>query len=206
MTSTKRALSIIAWLIVTHGIAWILLFSFSMLMMFLGISLPPGEAVPSYIIFALLGFFWIVSLAASKRLFLGGAGKKLHSGEGDWLPVAKIRDYVVKAPQFLGRIDRKRGLLEATARKPEYDDVSYEQAWSGVSKEYRILRLRAELLDDQGNIKDYIPVEIRADKKKWIGNLDAGDRFRVKGEFRDDGILHAKAAFNFSTNSMVGEK
>ena len=113
---------------------------------------------------------------------------------------------MINSPQFQGKLDREMGLLDATARMVEQDYLTTKGAWSGVVKEFNILRIRAELLDANGTPLEYIPVEIKAVKEKWVGNIVDGDRFRAEGKFEADGILHTETAFNYSTNSIVGKK
>ena len=159
-------------------------------------SLPPMELV----IIVLL----VIYLFATKRfIFKKGAFQTYHPG---WDSPSLIRNKVINTPQFQGRLDREMGLLDATARMVEQTHLSTKGAWSGVVKEYNIIRIRAELLDENGTPLEYIPVEVKAMKPKWVGNLVDGDRFRVEGKFEPDGILHAETAFNYSTNSVVGKK
>lgn len=159
-------------------------------------SLPPMELV----IIVLLAIY----LFTTRRfIFKKGAFETYHPG---WDSPSLTRNKVINTPQFQGRFDREMGLLDATARMVEQDYLTTKGAWSGVVKEYNIIRIRAELLDDNGTPLEYIPVEIKAVKPKWVGSLVDGDRFRAEGKFEPDGILHAETAFNYSTNSIVGKK
>ena len=159
-------------------------------------SLPPMELV----IIVLLAIY----LFATRRfIFKKEAFQTYHPG---WDSPSLIRNKVINTPQFQGRLDREMGLLDATARMVEQDYLTTKGAWSGVVKEYNIIRIRAELLDENGTPLEYIPVEIKAVKPKWVGNMVDGDRFRAEGKFEPDGILHAETAFNYSTNSLVGKK
>jgi hypothetical protein len=105
----------------------------------------------------------------------------------------------------VGRFDRAKGLLEATARMVAIDSVRQPSYWSQNGVDYQLISLRGELLDQDGNTLEYIQVEIRAKRKDWIGTINGGDRIRVEGKVGSDGILHAEWAFNFSTNSRVGK-
>lgn len=145
-----------------------------------------------------------VYLFATRRfIFKKEAFQTYHPG---WNSPTLIRNQVINSPQFQGRLDRDMGLLDATARMVEQAFFTTKGAWSGVQKEYSIIRIRAELLDENGTPLEYIPVEIKAVKPKWVGNIVDGDRFRAEGKFESDGILHVETAFNYSTNSIVGKK
>ena len=78
--------------------------------------------------------------------------------------------------------------------------------WMYQAQTLNIIRFRGELLDQNGTPREFIPVEIKGVAKKWIGSIMEGDRVRVEGKVETDGILHAKNAFNYSTNSWVGER
>lgn len=145
----------------------------------------------------------LVSFAVTRRFFYGSY---YHGGSNGWQPPSTIREKIIGMPQFKGRLDRNKGLLEATARMVTPDMSGQQFDMLNRPIYYTIYRLRAELLDEQGSPREYVPVEIKADQNKWVGTLVDGDRFRVEGKFGKDGILHAKRAFNFSTNSIVGEK
>jgi hypothetical protein len=123
---------------------------------------------------------------------------------GVWGSPERNRDRIISSPQFVGRLDRKKGLLETTARMVMIDMVRQDSFWSQQGEEYQVIRLRGELLDQNGSPLEYIPVEIRAKRKDWVGTIVDGDRIRVVGSFESDGILHADGAFNYSTNSRVG--
>jgi len=159
-------------------------------------SLPPMWLV-------IIVLFVIYIFATRRFISEKGAFQKYHPG---WNSPTLIRNQVINYPQFQGKLDREMGLLDATARMVEQDYLTTKGAWSGVVKEFNILRIRAELLDANGTPLEYIPVEIKAVKEKWVGNIVDGDRFRAEGKFEADGILHAETAFNYSTNSIVGKK
>ena len=161
-----------------------------------GSSLPPMELV--IIVFMAIYLFAIRRFIFKKRAF-----QTYHPG---WNSPMLIRNQVINSPQFQGRLDREMGLLDATARMVEQDYLTTKGGWSGVVREFNILRIRAELLDSNGTPLEYVPVEIKAEKPKWVGNIVDGDRFRAEGKFESDGILHADTAFNYSTNSIVGKK
>ncbi len=154
-------------------------------------------------------FFWGISSVflaiALNFLFNRGDKKREHSGPvSPWGPPEDIRDRVISTPQFVGRFDRARGLLESTARMVTHDSAPYESM--SRPEQARILRLRGELLDQNGSPLEFIPVEIIGQAVKWIGDIVEGDRIRVEGKLESDGILHTRSAFNFSTNSWVGER
>jgi hypothetical protein len=88
----------------------------------------------------------------------------------------------------------------------EQDKVQYQTAWMYTAKDLHVIRFRGELLDQTGSPLEYIPVEIKGESRKWVGNIADGDRVRVHGKVEKDGILHAKKAFNYSTNSWIGER
>ena len=152
-------------------------------------------------------FLWViftVIIAISIRSF--SYRTKRPGKKGSWEPPEQIRDKVISSPQFVGRFDRERGLLDSTARLVEPD---YAQRYSPLRAnpiQMRVIRFRGELLDQNGVSLDEIPVEIKGASDKWVGNIVEGDRVRVEGKREDDGILHAKNAFNYSTNSWVGER
>ena len=115
------------------------------------------------------------------------------------------------APQFKGRVDRKRGIVEATARMVQKDrfykkpSLAKRALWPVEDVSIDRIQLRAELLDEEGNA-NYVPVVIMGKTDKFVGTIIDGDRFSVKGKFRRDGILYSKKAFNYSMKSIVGER
>ena len=127
-------------------------------------------------------------------------------GRSAWGSPEQDRDRVISTPQFVGRLDRKKGLLETTARMVTRDVVTQTTYWSQNKVDYTVVSLRAELLDQNGSPLEYIEVEIRAKRQDWVGVIVDGDRIRVEGSFGSDGILHAESAFNYSTNSQVGNR
>ena len=159
-----------------------------------------AEAFPdigaSSIPFFIWGFFIIALPLAIRRLYNRGIPVRRKS---PWGSPEETRDRVVSAPQFVGRYDRGKGLLETTARLVEKDQV-YDP------KDFTLIRFRGEILDQNGAVLEQVPVEIRGEASKWIGSIVDGDRVRVEGKVKEDGILHAEKAFNYSTNSWVGEK
>lgn len=143
----------------------------------------------------------IVSIPIRRLIY----GKDISMGRGKWDAPEKIRSQVVNSPQFVGRFDREKGLLDSTARMVEPVMPDTQIAWMGQQKNINITRFRGEILDQNGSPLEYISVELKGEQKKWVGSLVDGDRVRVEGKVEDDGILHAKNAFNYSTNSWVGE-
>lgn len=154
-----------------------------------------------------LFFIWLISsviISTVVRRFIDTSVQM--DGKGLWEPPQSIRDRIVMAPQFVGRLDRKHGLLETTARMVEQDSIAQPTYWSQDGEDYNLLRLRGEILDQHGSPIEQVPVEISAKRKDWVGTIKEGDRIRVEGSFKKDGILHANKAFNFSTNSVVGSR
>jgi hypothetical protein len=152
--------------------------------------------------FYLWGIFTVIITISLRRLFNHG----IKIGRSSWGPPEQQRDRVVSSPQFVGRLDRKSGLLESTARMVSEDIVNQPSYWSQTGEDYNLIRLRGELLDQNGSPLEYIPIEIRAKRKDWVGTIVDGDRIRVEGGFGSDGILHAEWSFNYSTNSRVGKR
>ena len=159
--------------------------------------LPFGQSLP----FVLLGVLTIVFIYLGRNLVIG---KVNFSRKGGWETPEQIRVSVINQPQFVGRLDRERGLLETTARMVIIDMVNQPSYWSQSGVNYGVIRFRGELLDQNGSILEYVPVEIRAKRTDWVGEIADGDRVRVEGKIEKDGILHAETAFNYSTNSRVG--
>ena len=159
--------------------------------------LPFGQSLP----FVLWGVFIIVFIYLGRNLVIG---KVNFSRKGGWEPPEQIRDSVINQPQFVGRLDKEKGLIETTARMVSIDQVNQSSYWSQSGVNYGVIRFRGELLDQNGSILEYIPVEIKAKRSDWVGEIADGDRVRVEGKIEKDGILHAETAFNYSTNSRVG--
>jgi hypothetical protein len=153
----------------------------------------------SFIPFILWGVFTVI-IAVSIRNLISGRGRG-----NSWGSPEQERANVINNPQFVGRLDREKGLLETTARMVIPENMKQPSYWSQHGVDYTVYRLRGELLDQNGSPLEYIPVEIRAKDKDWTGIIVDGDRIRVEGKFKSDGILHAERAFNFSTNSWVGK-
>jgi hypothetical protein len=143
-------------------------------------------------------------LAIPLRRFVYGL--ELSRGKDKWESPEKIRSEVVNSPQFVGRFDRDNGLLEATATMVEQDVSSLQTMWMAQPKTLNVTRFRGEILRQDGSPLEYIPVEIKGSQDKWVGSIHNGDRIRVEGKVEEDGILHANNAFNYSTNSWVGER
>ena len=160
-------------------------------------ELPLGENTP----FVVWGVAMIASAIPLRRLL--NSMIKIQK-RGNWDPPEQIRDKVINTPQFVGRLDRKNGLLECTARMVIPDFVFRTQWYKPGQVQYTATSFRAELLDQNGSPLDYIPVRIEAETSKFVGQILDGDRVRVEGEFEKDGILHATSAYNYSTNSWVG--
>jgi hypothetical protein len=191
--TVKKIIKTLGIIIVSIGIGFVLTF----IIWEINIVRFPSEFVP----FIWL-FFTIISAIPLRRL-IKSDGKSGQSGA--WGSPEQSRDQIVNAPQFVGRFDRARGLLDSTARMVEYDRTYYQGFWMYKAKELTIARFRGELLDQNGTPLEYILVEIKGETNKWTGSLADGDRMRVSGKMKNDGILHAKNAFNYSTNSWFGE-
>ena len=162
-------------------------------------ELPFGEATP-YVLWGAASFIAMVPLRRMMNRLV-----KIQK-KGVWESPEQIRDKVINAPQFVGRLDREKGVLECTARMVTPDYV-YRSSWfKSGQDQYSVVSFRAELLDQSGSPLDFIPVRIEAETSKFVGQIVDGDRVRVEGKFEKDGILHATSAFNFSTNSWVGHR
>ena len=190
----KNAIKTIVILVVSIGIGFGLTYI---------IAESSSEIAATSLPFIMLPTFTIISAIILRKL-LGSGMKK--SGGGPWGSPEQARDRVINQPQFVGRFDREKGLLETTVRMAVPERTSHQAWFMGQAEELTVYRFRGELLDQNGSPLDYIPVEIKGKSNKWVGVLADGDRVRVKGKIEDDGALHAKNAFNFSTNSWVGEK
>jgi hypothetical protein len=179
-------------LIVSVGIGFALTFTIAASISSIGNSSLP---------FMLWGVFTVIIAIGLRRVSSQGkVGRR-----GEWGSPEQTRDRIVSTPQFTGRFDREKGLLETTVRMTVPDRASHQGWWMGQPEDITIYRFRGELLKQDGSPLDYIPVEIRGRTNKWVGVIADGDRLRIEGEIKD-GVLHAKNAFNFSTNSWVGEK
>ena len=190
----KNAIKTIVILVVSIGIG----FGFTYI-----IAESSSDIRSSSLPFIMWPIFSIVSVIILRRIF--GRGMKKSSG-GPWGSPEQSRDRVVNSPQFVGRYDRRRGLLDSTARMVEQDSTQFQTMWMAQAQTLNILRFRGELLDQNGSPLEYVPVEIKGEDKKWVGSIVDGDRVRVQGKVEEDGILHTKQAFNYSTNSWVGER
>jgi len=71
--------------------------------------------------FALWGVFTVISAVILRRVTSRGGG----SGRDAWGSPEQSRDRVVSSPQFVGRFDRSRGLLDSTARMIDYDSTAF---------------------------------------------------------------------------------
>lgn len=66
---------------------------------------------------------------------------------------------------------------------------------------YTILTFRIELLDDEGNITSYVPIELR--ETMIQGSLVDGDEVNVRGTMNSQGILIPSQILNVRTNSYI---
>lgn len=187
----KRGLRTIGWIIASIVLGFIAAY---IITTFIGINHEPSS-------FSIWGLCTLILAIPIRRVVCNTIKIEKQS---DWERPQKIRDRVFNNPNFVGRLDREKGLLESKVSNIEFDEIN-QPHWSntnGIS--FRIIRLRGVILDHQGVQRDSIPVEIRAKKDDWVGTILDGDRVRVEGKFKDDGILHADTAFNYSSNSIVG--
>ena len=150
--------------------------------------------------------FWLLSAIVFSFPVKRFLDNNIKTRKSKWETPTQIRDRVISTPQFVGRLDKKNGLLETTARMVELDMVNQPTYWNPNGEEYNVIRLRGEILDQNGSPREIVPVEIKAKRKDWVGSIADGDRIRVMGKFEDDGILHTDSAFNYSTNSIVGNR
>ncbi|MFC1803023.1 hypothetical protein ACFL0D_03540 [Thermoproteota archaeon] len=162
-------------------------------------ELPFGYNLP----FVLWGVFALILVVPVRRFIVGTI--KIRS-QSAWGSPMQIRDTVANAPQFVGRLDREKGLLETTARSIEQAEIRQSSWGNPNGVPYKVIRLRGDLLDQNGVVRESIPVEIRAKKDEWVGTILDGDRIRVEGQFKEDGILHTDKLYNFSSNSIVGNR
>lgn len=93
---------------------------------------------------------------------------------------------------------RFRTGTRGTARVIEKRQVSASQSGHG-SEDYMAFRL--EIVDDEGDVKDYMPVEIRA--AIVSGRVLEGDTVIVLGHRNRRGILIAKRIYNEKTSSEI---
>ena len=129
----RRAVSMFFWVVASTVIAFVLLIVFGGFVMdeMLGIRIDDTEAI-------LLGvFLWVIVMVVSRRAFFRSGGMEMAGG--GWQPATTVRETVVNSPQFRGKVDRRIGLLEATVRRPQYDHVSHQKAWSGSPTEFNII-------------------------------------------------------------------
>jgi hypothetical protein len=197
--SLKKITRTIAWIFVTIVVSFIPAYIIGMSNENRLDELPFGYNLP----FVLWLVFAIIIVIPVRRFIVGTIKVRTPSKWGD---PKEIRDKVANEPQFVGRLDREKGILETTARSIEQVDVT-QSSWGSPSGElYRVIRLRGYILDQNGVVRETIPVEIRAKKENWVGTIVDGDRIRVEGKFKEDGILHTDKAFNFSSNSIVGNR
>jgi hypothetical protein len=144
---------------------------------------------------------WVVLIVTFVVLQAIMYGSRLLSNKN------KLRQVSTVVPPSKGGFDPRTGILEATARNvSSTPDTRMSDGPFWKAKLNRVLRFRAELTDAQGNITQYVPVEIECDETKWIGQISDGDKIRVQGKYGGDGIMHAERAFNLTTKSYVGKK
>jgi hypothetical protein len=198
-TFIKKSIRSLGWIIGSIAFAWIISVSIAIFFDTRMSEIPFGENA-----FFILWGILIIIIARPLQKFVNRQFTIRRSSA--WESPEKDRNRVVSSPQFVGRLDRKKGLMEATARMVSNDVVNQTSSWSQYGEDYNLIRLRGELLDQNGSPLEYLSVEIRAKRKDWSGTIVDGDRIRVEGKFESDGVLHAESAFNFSTNSRVGSR
>jgi hypothetical protein len=196
-TFVKKSIRSLAWIIGSIILGFIITMFIAMPYEGRLDELPFGENAP-YIVWG-IGF---IATAIPLRKFVNNQVNIQKSSS--WGPPERIRDRVISTPQFVGRLNRDKGLLESTARMVMPDSINKGTWFSERGVQYRVLSLRGELLDQNGSPLEYISVRIMAEESKWVGEIVDGDRIRVEGKFESDGILHTDRAFNYSTNSWVG--
>lgn len=89
--------------------------------------------------------------------------------------------------------------IRGTARGVEKREVSN----GGVGKE-DYLAFRLEIVDNEGNVREFVPTEARA--KEISGKIMEGDTLIVIGRRNRQGLLKPKSIYNVTTNSTTKVK
>ena len=95
---------------------------------------------------------------------------------------------------------RFRAGIQGVARGVENQDVSLS---SGEGTE-EFLAFRLEVVDNEGNIQDLIPVETQA--REILGKIKEGDTLVVLGKRNRQGLLKPKSIYNVSTRLEIKTK
>jgi hypothetical protein len=123
------------------------------------------------------------------------------------LPKQKQIEPIASPDRAGGVWDPKRGFLETTVRDVKQDSTLRKSYFDPNGTWVNTLRFRAELIDKDGNIKQYVQVEIECRRDQWVGSLSDGDKVRIeRGRLGRDGILHSQRGRNLTTNSIFGKK
>jgi len=176
---------VILWLVISGVIAGVITFGFMVFLVSYVWALYHAlyQAFSGYEFYLFFIVFYMFTLYNTQKLFL----KDRISTED----AEKISEMML----FSGNVDRKTGFIEGTARNVEME----------ADKKLRIVRIRVEIFNESGDLKEYVPVEIHARLNKWVGSITDGDRIRTNGTFRN-GTIFARSAYNFTTKSLVGEQ
>jgi hypothetical protein len=95
--------------------------------------------------------------------------------------------------------------IEGVARAVSCKYGSVKKRFGGTKRTVT-MNFRVEVIDNEGNIKDVVPVEMYGEGKKDIfGDITDGDTVQVKGK-REDGVIRVKEVKNKTTNTKVKVK
>jgi hypothetical protein len=98
---------------------------------------------------------------------------------------------VYSAPQQVFRVRGKESAFRGIARNVE----------QRLENGYSVLNFRVEQIDNQGNVIDYVQVELREPRIR--GTLVEGDEVEVVGKIDKDGILSPTRILNLKTQSHI---
>ena len=98
---------------------------------------------------------------------------------------------VYSVPQKVFRVRGKEGTFRGVARNVE----------KRLENGYTVLSFRVEQIDDEGNVIDYVQVELRDPRIR--GALVDGDEVEVIGKIGKEGILLPKNILNLTTKAHV---
>lgn len=98
---------------------------------------------------------------------------------------------VYSSPQKVFRIRGKESVFRGIARNVE----------KRLEDGYTVLYFRVEQIDSEGNVIDYVQVELREPRIR--GTLVDGDEVEVMGKIGKDGILSPKTILNLKTNANI---
>lgn len=100
---------------------------------------------------------------------------------------------VYSVPQQVFRTVGEEGAFRGIARNVE----------QRLENGYTVLAFRIEQIDNEGNIIDYVQVELRDPRIK--GTLVDGDEVEVVGKIGKEGILIPKKIFNLKTKAYISK-